>query len=104
MSYRGKPNWAPVWVWRRGPKKKEIPPRTEIGVLRQVRRSRVKPEALFLIIEHEANEYMGCLLFDNRGSCRWIHSVLRQHRGYRIEDIGSLDVSRLPYDMKMERP
>jgi hypothetical protein len=95
MFYRGRSNWAPVWVWKQGTKKKEIPPRVEIGILRQVWRARVKPEALFLLIEHEANEYMGCLLFDNREVCQRVHELLRQHLGNRIEDIGSLDVNSM---------
>jgi hypothetical protein len=50
---------------------------------------------IFLIVEHEDNEYMGCLLFDDPSFCRDIFRILQTYRGSTIRDIGSLDLSSM---------
>jgi len=95
MSYRGLSNWPPVWTWRGGAGEDKRP-RGEIGILRDVFLSQVEPRTrLYLIMEHERAEYMGCLLFNDATLCRQICELLDKHRGCPIADIGSLDVGYL---------
>jgi hypothetical protein len=93
MSYRGVANWPPAWVSRGREKQREL--RGEIGVLRDIIPSIVPPTSrIFLVVEHEGREYMGCLLFDDPAFCGAIFRLLQTHRGWAIRDIGSLDLSR----------
>jgi hypothetical protein len=94
MSYRNLPNWPPTWVWLYG--KKNLYPRGEIGVLREVRQPDIgAPNRVFLVIEYLGSTYMGCLLFDNNGFCRDVHKLLLRHIGTPVADIGGLDVRHL---------
>lgn len=95
MSYRGVPNWPPIWIWRNGERDKQ-PPKGEVGVLREVFESRVQPSLrIFLIVEYESEEYMGCLLFGDLTFCNQVYALLTQHCGHRIQDIGSLFAGHL---------
>ena len=95
MSYRTVATWPPEWTWRAGKIKRHVG-RREFGVLKEVIASIVAPEnRIFLIIEHEDNEYMGCLLFDDTVFCSEVFVLLRQHVGDTLEHIGSVDLSRL---------
>jgi hypothetical protein len=88
MSYRGVHNWLPIWTWMRGPKDKY--PKCEVGILKAVLKSRIKPEdRCFLLISYQGSEYLGCLLFDNRT----IKGVLQFCCNRSIAEIGSLDLS-----------
>ncbi|HEY1266145.1 MAG TPA: hypothetical protein VGH16_02735 [Candidatus Binatia bacterium] len=92
MSYRSVANWPPAWVARARKNEQEV--RGEIGVLKDVIPSIVPPTTrIFLIVEHEDSEYMGCLLFDDPAFCGDIFRILQTHRGWTIRDIGSLDLS-----------
>jgi len=92
MSYRTLANWPPVWIWRGGDNKQEV--RGEIGVLIDVIPSIVPPSnRIFLVIEHEDSQYMGCLLFDDPSFCRDVFRLLQAHLGLSIRDIGGLDLS-----------
>jgi hypothetical protein len=94
MSYRGLSNWPPAWTWRGGQENK--PATGEIGVLRDVLRSMVEPcSRVYVIVEHEGEEYMGALLFDDAPFCSQVHDLLAKHCGSRIADIAHLDVSHL---------
>jgi hypothetical protein len=93
MSYRGLNNWPPTWTWRGG--QDDIKPTGEVGFLRDVFLSRVEPKSrLFLIMGHEEQEYMGCLLFTDCTFCSQIYDLLKAHCGAPIAEIGRLDVSR----------
>ena len=95
MSYRGLPNWPPVWTWRGGGAENRRV-RGEVGVLKDVLLSTIEPKSrIFLIVEHENEEYMGCLLFGDPRVCDQIFQVLKDHSGQRIIDIGGLDISHL---------
>jgi hypothetical protein len=95
MSYRGLANWPPVWTWRGGGAENRRV-RGEVGVLKDVILSAVEPRSrIFLIVEHENEEYMGCLLFSDSRFCDQIFQLLKDHSGQRIIDIGSLDVGHL---------
>jgi hypothetical protein len=92
MSYRGLANWPPGWLRRGGGRHKFL--RGEIGVLSHVLYGGARPRSrIYLIMEHEGEEYIGALLFSDGTYCGQIADLLRDHRGYTIEEIGSLDVS-----------
>jgi hypothetical protein len=94
MCYRGLNNWPPTWTWRGG--QENIRPKGEVGILRDVFLSRVEPKSrIFLIVEHEKQEYMGCLLFSDWTFCGQISELLRSHCGKSIAEIGSLDISHV---------
>ena len=95
MSYRGLRNWPPIWTWRGGAGV-DHRPRGEVGILRDVFLSRVEPRSrIYLIIEHENEEYMGSLLFVDATFCAQICELLNKHRGSRVADLGNLDVADL---------
>jgi hypothetical protein len=92
MSYRGRPNWPPRWVWLGG--KQNQRPRGEIGVLKEVSRyPLLSADGLTLVIEYDGSAYMGLLLFDDFAFSRTIHDLLKDLRGRLISEIGSLDLS-----------
>src|SRR5262245_16086889 len=89
MSYRGLANWPPVWTWRAGGGTEDKKARGEVGVLKEVILSAVEPRSrIFLIIDHENEEYMGCLLFSDLRFCQQIFQLLKDRIGDRIADIG----------------
>jgi hypothetical protein len=91
MSYRGIPNWPPAWVWIGVGENQYL--QGEIGCLQRVTLS-TDPPRIFLVTEHEGAEYIGCLLFDDRVFCLQICHLLEDHRGYPLQRIGELDLSR----------
>lgn len=95
MSYQGHHSWPPIWAWLGGKEKKH--PEGEIGILKSVRwPGRAGPTRLpkcFLVVEHEAALYIGCLLFDNERFCHQVFIELQNHIGEPIQCIGGLDVS-----------
>jgi hypothetical protein len=92
MSYRGMSNWPPAWTWVDGEEIGHV--KGELGVLRDVQRSNLRPADRFLLImEHDKDWYMGCLIFDNYFFCRQIVRLLEHYRGRSIEEIGGLDLS-----------
>src|SRR5262245_43393917 len=94
MSYRGVGNWPPVWIWRGGHDQRRL--RGEIGILKAVLSAAIGSRLrVFLIIEHQGEEYMGCLLFGERRFCEQVHAVLKEQLGSQIADVGSLDVGKL---------
>jgi hypothetical protein len=94
ISYRGAHAWPPTWLWRDGETKKDV--HGEIGILKEIIPSLITPiDRLFLIVEHERNEYLGCLVFTDRDFCQQILDLLQAHQGRTIEYIGGLDLSQL---------
>ena len=93
MSYRNVPNWPPVWVRSQSLGEKQTL-HGEIGILKQVIPAEIDYRKSFLFIEHEGCSYIGCLLFSDRRFCRAIVKLLRRHYGYRIKDIGEIDLDR----------
>jgi hypothetical protein len=91
MSYRGRPNWPPRWVWLGG--KKNERPTGEVGILKEISRySLISSDGVTMVIEYNESAYMGLLLFDDFGFCRRIHDFLKTHRDRPIAEIGSLDI------------
>jgi hypothetical protein len=93
MRYGGVSNWPPTWVWTGGISHGS--PTGEVGVLVEVFPSRVREDQLRLLVALEGGEYMGSLLFKNATACRQICELLKAHRGYTLQHIGALDLSRL---------
>lgn len=92
MRYRGLSNWPPAWT-PHSTSGQERQLREEIGILKQVERDVKTTRKCYLVIEHEAREYMGTLLFDD-AMFGWLVSVnLRKHIGKPIKEIGEIDLS-----------
>jgi hypothetical protein len=47
---------------------------------------------LYLTIEHEGEEYLGALLFDDQFACQRTYKLLLRHHGELIHKIGEIDV------------
>src|SRR5882724_4009476 len=69
-------NWPPIRIWTGGERNKR--PRGEVGVLIKVELSLLDPRRLFLTIQYNNSEYMGCLLFDDATFCRDIYHLLKR--------------------------
>ena len=92
MSRNGVRNWPPAWTWMRGENNKH--PKGEVGILKEVVPSQVKPEdRCFLIIAYQESEYLGCLLFDNRSFCNHITGILQFCCNRPIREIGNFDLT-----------
>ncbi len=87
-------NWPPIWVWTGGEKNER--PRGEVGVLIEVIPSSLDCRRLFLTIEYNDSEYMGCLLFDDVTFCRRIYHLLKGSYRHSILEVGELDISHAP--------
>lgn len=91
MSYRGVSNWPPAWVGRNSKQLEQ--PSGEIGILKNVVLSKLEPIGrLYLMIEHEGEEYLGALLFDDQFACHQAYRLLLNHRGEPVRKIGETDL------------
>src|SRR5262245_66536751 len=91
MRYRGISSWPPTWVGRDAKKSQQLS--GELGILRNVIQSKMKqPTRLYLTIEHEGEEYLGALSFDDQLACRKAYRLLLNHRGELIRKVGEIDV------------
>jgi hypothetical protein len=100
MSYRGQPNWPPVWMWTGTGENKH--PHGEVGALKEVHLSIVTPEMpastppfnrVYLFMEYRDSTYVGALLFDDAGVCEQIGKLLEAQCGHSLEEIGRLDLT-----------
>src|SRR5919108_4900153 len=93
MSYRGIPNWPPVWT---SASKASVRCLTgEVGVLKYVHSNPLMSNKCFLVINFDEDNYIGTLIFKDHAFCKQITELLREHVGRSITDIGDLDVSHL---------
>jgi hypothetical protein len=93
MSYRGLPNWPPVWICKDDVLNKKQQ-RGEVGVLKTVTGCGTQPlNSCFLHIEHEGLSYIGCLLFDDLAFCGQLVKLLRGNLNRPIAEIGSIDLA-----------
>src|SRR5262245_13728573 len=91
MTYHSASTWPPVWIGRY---ERDKTLRGEIGILtRIVQDEDPKRPRCYLYITHDGEPYIGSLLFEDWGFCRFIVSFLKNHYGERIEDIAALDIS-----------
>jgi hypothetical protein len=92
ISYHGLPSWPPTWS-PANPKSDLKSLRGEIGRLKYVLPNKTS-DRCFLIIEHENEAYIGCLFFDDRIFCAQMVTILGNHAGLTVKEIGDLDLSR----------
>ena len=83
-------SWPPVWVHTRTDKVYG-----EVGKFAGTAATDAIPTAIFLKMEFEQKQYMGFLNVNDVVLCRQLDSLLNQHLGRSMEEIGDLDVSFL---------
>jgi hypothetical protein len=92
LTYWNGRSWPPAWLWCGG--FNNTYPRGEVGILKNVFVSSVKPSTrCFLIMEHAGAEYMGDLVIRDAAFCMQIYEFLLLHRGKTIQEIGDIDIS-----------
>jgi hypothetical protein len=75
---------------------KERTPTGEVGLLKKVVYEPDSQGKLFLVIDYEEAEYVGCVLFDSRRFCEQVAQRLLSHQGMPIQALGSLDIAPTP--------
>ena len=90
MSYRGIPNWPPVWTQMGIDGVKIL--KGEVGVLIYAHAGGAS-NTCYLVIEHENQNYTGNLVFDDGPLCRQIVDLLQQYCRRSVKEIGDLQVS-----------
>jgi hypothetical protein len=92
MSYQSIRNWPPLWIWTGGTQNKQA--EGEVGILKSVVLVGTEPfNKCYLIIEHDGEQYVGCLLFGNSSFCRQVYRVLDDNCGVSLQRIGGIDVN-----------
>ena len=99
ISYHGLPSWPPTWS-PANPKSDVKSLRGEIGRLKYVLPNKTS-DRCFLIIEHENEAYIGCLFFDDRIFCAQMVTILGNHAGLTVKEIGDLDLSQRSNDRNL---
>ena len=91
MSYRGIPNWPPLWTYPLPPKKHNSARslRGEVGVLKYVHSNSLMSNKCFLVIDFQEETYIGSLLCKDDIFCAQISKLLRYHVGCPIKDIAT---------------
>ena len=88
--------WPPHWKWTFGGDNTR--PIGEMGVLENIQRSTVDPNACYLIMNHAGARYVARLHFDHEGFCDQLCDLLPRHYGRLLREIGKLDI---PYTPRM---
>ena len=91
MQYRGAVNWPPMWTQAGTGRDKSTS--GEVGILRQVNGDSRASTQCYLVIEHEAERYVGAMVFDNPAFCRLVYRILKSHIGTSIKTLGDLNFS-----------
>ena len=64
-------------------------------MLREVRTYSIQPaDRFYLIMEKDGAEYLGILLVEDYAFCQQLFTVLLQHCGRSIREIGDIDLSQ----------
>jgi hypothetical protein len=87
MRYDGVPNWPPAWTVM-GPGHRVL--RGELGVLADATNG-IGSNICFVVIEVEAEKYLGALLFDDRAFCQEFLFLLQNNIGHSIREIRDLE-------------
>ena len=90
MAFWGYTRWPPIWIESQGTTESTL--RGEIGVLRRALSYPHNPRQIFLTIEHEGAEYIGCLLMEYEFLGEYMTRLLNDCIGMTIESIGNLEV------------
>ena len=91
MEYYGVMTWPPVLV-----NSSVVPTQKvtgEIGTLTRTMLHPEMPKRLFLRIEVDKQDYMGCLVFKDARFCQQLNGVLQTQLGRSLKEIGDLDLS-----------
>ena len=92
LTYKNSRSWPPAWLYCGD--SENTYPRGEVGILKKVFPSSVKPSSSCSpIMEHAGAEYMGTLFITDDAFCLDIHAVLLRHCGKTIQEIGDIDLS-----------
>jgi hypothetical protein len=94
MAYYGIPSWPPVWT-KKGDDGGVGTLRGEVGKLEYVFANERISNKLFLVMRHEGERYVGCLIFNERSLCEQMARLLRVQTGKLISEIGDMDVGHM---------
>ena len=84
--------WPPLWTLTT--QDKADWPHGEIGILERVWIApQLEKRLLFMFVRHGGFRYMGSMLFDRERFCLDMYSILQNHLGRSIAEIGDLDLS-----------
>ena len=90
MICRGMRTWPPLWTCAKKNGTKAVS--GEVGILTYVYANTRVSDKCYLVIEHEHEKYIGCLIFDDRSFCQQISLLLRSQIGRPIQAIGDLEL------------
>jgi hypothetical protein len=85
-------SWPPTWTHISEAKRL----RGEIGVLSGVYRTRDDTKSCYLVMEHKGETYIGVMMLENAAFSRQVCSLLQQHIGHPVAEIGSLNLTYTP--------
>jgi hypothetical protein len=68
----------------------------EVGRLKKILYEADSEGKIFLVIDYQEAEYVGCVLFDSKRFCEQVAHRLRSQQGVSIEALGSLDIAPSP--------
>ena len=88
MTHMGTRSWPPVWTGA-----KRVIERSEVGILIQVTRRDDTANRCFLLMKHQNELYMGCLMLADTSFVKQISHLLQSYIGYSIKEIGDIDLS-----------
>jgi hypothetical protein len=75
LTYQNRSSWPPAWLYCGG--FDNTHPQGEVGILKNVFVSSVKPSTrCFLVMEHAGAEYMGDLFISDAAFCMQIYALL----------------------------
>jgi len=94
MNYQGVKNWPPIWTCARNGGIATV--KGEVGVLTYVHANARLSSRLSLVMDYEAETYVGTLIFASQAFCKQVSDVLRLHLNRPIKDIGDLDLVQTP--------
>jgi hypothetical protein len=85
-------SWPPVWIPASVGSQSKPNLHGEVGLLKEVRYYGSRRGRLFLVVEYDGNDYVGCLLLDDALFCVGLCERLEQLRGMSIEAIGGVEL------------
>ena len=92
LTYWNGRGWPPDWLWCGG--FDNTHPRGEVGILKTVFASVVKPStSCFLVMEHAGAEYLGEFFVSDAAFCLEMYAVLLRNCDKTIQEIGDIDLS-----------
>jgi len=92
LTYWNGRSWPPDWLWCEG--FDNTHPRGEVGILKTVFVSSVKPSSsCFLVMEHAGAEYLGEFFVSDAAFCLEMYAVLLRNCDKTIQEIGDINLS-----------